>query len=88
VRPFLAPAITINLMLSIIGGLKLFDQVWVMTQGGPGGDTETISTLIYKSAFQFNDFAYGIALAVVLTIFVGAISGVQYRILGKQEGSS
>lgn len=88
VRPYLAPAITINLMLSIIGGLKLFDQVWVMTQGGPGGDTETISTLIYKSAFQFNDFAYGIALAVVLTIFVSVISGVQYRILGKQEGSS
>lgn len=85
VRPFLAPAITINLMLSVIGGLKLFDQVWVMTQGGPGGATETISTLIYKSAFQFNDFAYGIALAVVLTIFVAAISGVQYRILDKQE---
>ena len=88
VRPFLAPAITINLMLSIIGGLKLFDQVWVMTQGGPGGATETISTLIYKSAFQFNDFAYGIALAVVLTIFVAAISGVQYKLLGRQEGSA
>ena len=40
-------------MLSIIGGLKLFDQVWVLTNGGPGTSTETLSTLIYKDAFQF-----------------------------------
>ncbi|NAZ81554.1 ABC transporter permease subunit [Kineococcus sp. R8] len=84
VRPLLAPAFTINLMLSIIGGLKLFDQVWVMTGGGPGGATDTMSTLIYKNAFQFNDFGYGIAMALVLTLFVAVISGVQYRLLGRQ----
>ncbi|HUR02946.1 MAG TPA: sugar ABC transporter permease, partial [Nonomuraea sp.] len=88
VRPALAPAITINLMLSVIGGLKLFDQVWVMTQGGPGDATDTMSTLIYKNAFQFNDFGYGIAMALVLTVFVALLSGAQYRLLGRQEGSS
>lgn len=87
VRPELAPAITINLMLSMIGGLKLFDQVWVMTNGGPGSSTETMSTLIYKNAFQFNDFAYGIAMAVVLTLFVAVLSGVQYFGLGRQRGA-
>jgi raffinose/stachyose/melibiose transport system permease protein len=88
VRPALAPAITINLMLSIIGGLKLFDQVWVMTQGGPGNATDTMSTLIYKNAFQFNDFGYGIAMALVLTLFVALLSGAQYRLLGRQKGAS
>ncbi|WP_244180490.1 carbohydrate ABC transporter permease [Amycolatopsis pretoriensis] len=88
VRPALAPAITINLMLSIIGGLKLFDQVWVMTQGGPGNATDTMSTLIYKNAFQFNDFGYGIAMALVLTVFVALLSGAQYRLLGRQKGAS
>lgn len=87
VRPELAPAITINLMLSMIGGLKLFDQVWVMTGGGPGTATETMSTLIYKNAFQFNDFGYGIAMAVVLTIFVAILSGAQYFGLGRQRGT-
>lgn len=83
-RPFLAPAFTITLMLSLIGGLKLFDQVWVMTTGGPGGATETISTLIYKNAFQFGDFGYSTAMALVLTGFVAAMSIVQYRVLSRQ----
>lgn len=84
IRPELAPAITINLMLSVIGGLKLFDQVWVMTQGGPGHATDTMSTLIYKNAFQFNDFGYGVAMALVLTLFVSVLSGAQYKVLGRQ----
>lgn len=88
VRPELAPALTINLMLSIIGGLKLFDQVWVMTGGGPGTSTDTMSTLIYKNAFQFNDFAYGIAMALVLTFFVALLSSGQYALLRRQDGSS
>lgn len=85
VRPMLAPAITINLMLSIIGGLKLFDQVLTMTQGGPGGATNTISTLIYQNAFQLGRFGYGAALAVLLSIFVAVVSSVQYGLLRRQE---
>lgn len=86
VRPMLAPAVTINIMLSLIGGFKLFDQVFVMTQGGPGGSTHTISTLIYTNAFQLGSFGYGAALAVVLTFFVAAASALQYWLLSKQGG--
>lgn len=85
VRPLLAPAITINVMLSLIGGLKLFDQVFVMTKGGPGGATNTISTLIYSNAFSLGRFGYAAALAVVLTIFVAVASLIQYRLLARQE---
>ena len=85
VRPMLAPAITINLMLSIIGGFKLFDQVFAMTKGGPGGATNTISTLMYQNAFQLGKFGYGAALAVLLTIFVAIAASIQYRLLSKQE---
>lgn len=85
IRPELAPSITINLMLSIIGGLKLFDQVWVMTGGGPGGSTETMSTLLYKNAFQFGDFSYGIAIALVLTVLVAVLSSGQYFLLSRQN---
>lgn len=85
VRPELAPSITINLMLSIIGGLKIFDQVWVMTNGGPGGSTETLSTLVYKNAFQLGHFSYGIAIAFVLAILVAILSSFQYFGLNKQN---
>ena len=84
-RPLIAPALTVNLILSIIGGLKLFDQVWVLTNGGPGTSTETMSTLIYRNAFQFGEFAYSASLALILAIFVAVVSGAQYRILRRQE---
>jgi raffinose/stachyose/melibiose transport system permease protein len=85
VRPLLAPAITINLMLSIIGGIKLFDQVYALTGGGPGHATDTISTLIYKDAFTLGEFGYSIALAVVLTIIVAIASASQYAVLSRNE---
>ncbi|WP_229068687.1 carbohydrate ABC transporter permease [Actinoplanes sp. DH11] len=85
VRPLLAPALTINLMLSIIGGIKLFDQVYALTGGGPGHATDTISTLIYKDAFTLGEFGYSIALAVVLTAIVAVASAGQYAVLNRNE---
>jgi len=85
VRPLLAPAFTINLMLSIIGGIKLFDQVYALTGGGPGHATDTISTLIYKDAFTLGEFGYSIALAVVLTIIVAVASTGQFLVLSRNE---
>ena len=84
-RPLLAPAFTINLMLSIIGGIKLFDQVWALTGGGPGHATDTLSTLIYKDAFTLGEFGYSIALAVVLTVVVAVVSTGQYAVLARRE---
>jgi raffinose/stachyose/melibiose transport system permease protein len=85
VRPLLAPALTVNLMLSIIGGIKLFDQVYALTGGGPGHDTDTISTLIYKDAFTLGEFGYSVALAVVLTAVVALASATQYAVLSRNE---
>lgn len=85
VRPLLAPAFTINLMLSIIGGIKLFDQVYALTGGGPGHATDTLSTLIYKDAFTLGEFGYSIALAVVLTVIVAVVSSGQYAVLSRSE---
>jgi raffinose/stachyose/melibiose transport system permease protein len=84
-RPLLGPAFTINLMLSIIGGIKLFDQVFALTGGGPGHATDTMSTLIYKDAFTLGEFGYSIALAVVLTVIVAVVSSGQYVLLARNE---
>jgi raffinose/stachyose/melibiose transport system permease protein len=83
--PLLAPALTINLMLSTIGGLKLFDQVFAATNGGPGYATETLSTVLYKQAFVFGKFGYSTAIALVLALFVAAVSLVQVYYLRSRE---
>jgi len=85
IRPLLAPAFTVNLMLSIIGGIKLFDQVFALTGGGPGHATDTLSTLIFKDAFTLGEFGYSIALAVVLTFIVSVASTGQYLVLSRNE---
>jgi raffinose/stachyose/melibiose transport system permease protein len=85
VLPLIAPAMTINLTLSTIGGLKLFDQVFAITNGGPGYATETLSTLIYKQAFVFGKYGYSTAVALVLAILVTAIALIQLRFLRSRE---
>ena len=83
--PLLAPALTINLMLSTIGGLKLFDQVYAATGGGPGTSSETLSTVLYKEAFVYGKFGYSTAVALVLALFVAAVSLIQLRYLRARE---
>ncbi|MGC4957085.1 carbohydrate ABC transporter permease [Actinomadura citrea] len=83
--PLLAPAVTINVMLSTIGGLKLFDQVYAATSGGPGHASETLSTVLYKQAFVFGNYGYSTAIALVLALFVAAVSLIQIRYLRGRE---
>lgn len=83
--PLLAPAMTVNVLLPFIGGLKLFDQVLVMTGGGPGYSTQTVALMIYRQAFVLGDFAYSTALAVVLTIGVALAAVVQLIVLRRRE---
>lgn len=78
--PLLNGAVVINVMLSLIGGLKQFDQVVAMTGGGPGTASETISTLIYKNAFLLGEYPFSVALAVVMTILIAGLSAIQYRL--------
>ncbi|MBO2450998.1 sugar ABC transporter permease [Actinomadura barringtoniae] len=86
--PLLAPAVTINVMLSSIGGLKLFDQVYAATSGGPGHASETLSTVLYKQAFVFGNYGYSTAIALVLALFVAAVSMVQIYYLRGREVTS
>jgi raffinose/stachyose/melibiose transport system permease protein len=83
--PLLAPALTINVMLSTIGGLKLFDQVYAATGGGPGYSSETLSTVLYKQAFVYGKFGYSTAIALVLALFVAAVSMIQIAYLRGRE---
>ena len=83
--PLIAPAITVNLVLSLISALKLFDQVFAMTNGGPGYATETLSTVLFKQTFLFGRFGYGAMIALVLTVIVTFFAFIQLRVLRSRE---
>jgi len=83
--PLIAPAFTVNILISIIGSLKVFDLIYVMTKGGPGTATESLAVLLYKKAFNFNEMGYGTAIAIVMFFVILAISVIQLRILRGRE---
>ncbi|MHA7964224.1 carbohydrate ABC transporter permease [Paenibacillus sp. CAU 1782] len=83
--PLLAGATTVCVMLSMIGSLKLFDQIAVMTNGGPGFATETLTYIIYRVAFGEGRQGFGTALAIVLFLVILIISLIQIKLLRKRE---
>lgn len=82
--PLINGAIVVNLLLSVIGTLKQFDQVVAMTNGGPGVSSETISTAIMKIAFSAGQYPKSIALAVLMTILIAVVAAVQFRLTSRE----
>lgn len=77
--PLLAPTTFVVIMLTIINSFQIFDQVYVMTSGGPGTATLTLVQYIYTTSFQFQRFGYGAAIAVVLFLILVAVAFFQTR---------
>ena len=83
--PLLKPAILIALLLRTMDLLRVFDQIFILTEGGPGFATETISLYIYRTAFRFSDFGYAAAMSFVLLAITNVISVVYIRFLQTRE---
>ena len=83
--PLLKPAILIVLLLRTMDLLRVFDQIFILTEGGPGFATETISLYIYRTAFRFFDFGYAAAMSFVLLVLTNVISVVYIRLLQAHE---
>lgn len=84
--PMLRPVIFFVVTVGVIGCFQVFDQIYVMTAGGPLDSTTTITYLIYKWAFRDTTIKMGqaAALAVILTFIILAVTLIQRRII---EGS-
>jgi multiple sugar transport system permease protein/raffinose/stachyose/melibiose transport system permease protein len=76
VIPLLKPTILNLLVLSFIGKMKIFDLVWITTKGGPLWATETVSTYVYKRAFEWTTFDLGYPSTVATVWFVIVLSAV------------
>ncbi|MFD0617449.1 carbohydrate ABC transporter permease [Paenibacillus sp. GCM10027629] len=84
--PFLIPSITINMMLNVISGLKVFDVIFALTNGGPGRASEVINLTIFNQ-FGLGTYGYGTALGVILFLFLAVISIGLVKIFTRPEVS-
>ena len=83
--PLIAPAITINVLLTLIGSMKVFDLILVMTNGGPGNASESLALRIYNEAFTQNQFGYATAIGIVMSLLILGLSVLNLRLLRKRE---
>ncbi|GAA4511850.1 carbohydrate ABC transporter permease [Nonomuraea ferruginea] len=77
--PLMRPLTAVVVGLALVASLKTFDIVWVLTQGGPGRNSETLAVTMYKETFVASDYGYGSAVAVVLTVVTGLASYLYLR---------
>jgi multiple sugar transport system permease protein len=82
--PYLHLAIMIGVLFRIIELFKLFDIVLVLSQGGPGTVTETISYYLYQNAFRFNKPEYAAAMALVLLMIVSFLAQMYFKLLARE----
>ncbi|HHW30853.1 MAG TPA: sugar ABC transporter permease [Clostridiaceae bacterium] len=71
--------ILLNLTVTIIGAFKVFDEVYVMTGGGPGRSSEVLGTYLYRAAFRNDQMGYATAISSVLFIITFILSIIQIR---------
>lgn len=82
--PLIVPSLTVVVTLSIAGGLKVFDIIYVITNGGPGFDTQVLSTYTYQS-FSLGFLGESTAGSVILAVIVTIISFVMNRYFTQRE---
>ena len=83
--PLLMPSITINVVLNLIGGLKLFDVIIAMTNGGPGYMTQSLSTMMYQTYFAAKDAGYAAAIGNFMFVVITIIGMSTLFTLRKRE---
>lgn len=83
--PYLKPVLSVVLVLTIKGGITVFDYVKSLTDGGPGGVTESVSLLIYSNAFVESKFSYAVAEAIVVGLIIASISAIQISLSNRKK---
>ncbi len=78
--PLLSPTTFFALIISLITSFQVFDQVWIMTAGGPAGATTTLVFQIVNNAFRYNRMGYAAGLSWVLFLLVFIATIIQSRL--------
>lgn len=85
--PLLAPTTFFVTTISLINSFQVFDQVWIMTEGGPAGSTSVVMELIYKNAFRYYQMGYASAISWLLFAIIFAVTIAQ-NLLQRRYGAT
>jgi lactose/L-arabinose transport system permease protein len=80
--PLMKPIILFCVITSTIGTLQLFDEPYILTQGGPDNATITVANYLYNTAFRFINFGYASAISYVLVVIIAVFSLIQFKFVG------
>jgi raffinose/stachyose/melibiose transport system permease protein len=84
--PLLLPTLTVTTVLNLLYGLKVFDVVWVLTNGGPGYATETVYTIVFKE-FSKGRYGFSTAMSTLLFVIMTIFGYFVIRLLSREETS-
>lgn len=83
--PLISSTVTINIILSVISGLKAFDYSFIMTNGGPGKSTKTLMFQVYETAFTDMKMGRASAFSVLAFAFIIVITVCMLLYMNKRE---
>ncbi len=83
--PYSRPSLMVALVLGAESGILVFDLIYVMTGGGPGGFTDMIAHFVYRQAFKAMRMGYASALAYLLGLLLAGIAAIYYKLLHTEE---
>lgn len=85
--PLLKPTIAVAVVFRAISAFGIFDLIYVLTGGGPGGRTQTIAVYVYDTVFRYQELAYGCALTLVMAACLVVMAGILLFVTRTKEAS-
>jgi multiple sugar transport system permease protein len=86
--PMLRPVLAVAIVLRTIDAFTTFDQVYVLTNGGPGTSTELVSIYGYNAFFNFQQFGYAAAMLIMVAVVVLVVAVVAIRLIRRQAAAA
>ena len=77
--PQIREMLMVNMIVTMTGSIKVFDEVWVMTGGGPGRATETLGSMLYRAGFRNDEMGYASAVAFFVFLVTSLIAIFQIK---------
>ena len=78
--PMISPTVFLIIIITMIGSLKVFAQINVLTEGGPGTSSYVLVYYIYQMAFKMNKFGYGSAISIILFLMIMSLTLIQWKL--------
>ena len=82
--PMISPVLFYNTLMGVINGFMTFTNTYVMTEGGPNNATLFVNYLIYRDAFQYNEFGYASAIAWIVFFVLAVFTLIIFQFFGKK----